>query len=172
MPPKGSKGRTPRPGNEGNSGDDPKIDLPSTPKPAASPDSNEGKQADPDHDSDSSDLNEEDSFIILKKILLNQKIAEKKSDERFQKLTKSIKDSKRALDTYKEANDKALATVRSTVNVSVKDMKELQSKVKGLSATLDQATANLESTQKLLDETRKELKDKSKIIDKLDIKYH
>ena len=50
-------------------------------------------------------------------------------------------------------------------------MKDLQGKVEGLSKSLDQATAKLESTQQLLNDTRKELKDKAKVIDKLDIKY-
>ena len=172
MPPKGSKGRTPRVGsNEGNSGADPKITSPTTPKAGTSPEPDEEKQVNPDIDSDGSDLNEEDSFVILKKILLNQKIAEKKSDERFQKLSKSIKETKRALDSYKETNDKSLASIKTTVNVTVNDMKDLQNKVTGLSDSLDQATARLDATQKLLDETRKDLKTKAKIIDKLDTKY-
>ena len=160
MPPKGSKGRTPRPGNSNEGSGDPKITSPS-----------EGNEVNSNHDSDSSELNEEDSFKILKKILLNQKIAEKKSDERFNKLSKSIKDSKRALDSYKETNDIAIATVKRTVNSTVKDMKDLHGKVEGLSKTLDQATAKLESTQQLLNETRKKLKYKAKVIEKLDIKY-
>ena len=49
-------------------------------------------------------------------------------------------------------------------------MKDLQSKVEGLSDSLNQATANLVTTQKLLDDTRKELNEKAKVIEELDAK--
>ena len=95
MPPKGSKGRgTSRTGNtnEGTNGDQtitttPKPKEPDSPTIPTDPVTPDDKKQGSDSDSE---LNEEDSFKILKKILLNQKLSEKKSDERFAKLSKTI----------------------------------------------------------------------------------
>ena len=68
MPPKGSKGRTPRPGSSNEGSGDPKITSPTIPKADATPDPSKGNEVNSNHDSDSSELNEEDSFKILTKI--------------------------------------------------------------------------------------------------------
>ena len=171
MPPKGSKGRKPAgSASEGNDGG-PKID-----EPVSSPIIPDGQGTSPgkagEGDSDSSELNEEDSFKILKKILLNQKIAEKKSDERFTKLNKSIKDSKKALDAYKDVNDKSVAAVKSTIQDTIKDLKELQDKVAGLQNSLDITNERLDVTQQMLSDTKDELKVKDKLLGKLEKKYN
>ena len=172
MPPKRTKGpKQASTSIEGNANGEPKIDepangAPTTPdKPDASP------KPIGDNDSDSSDLNEEDSFKILKKILLNQKIAEKKSDERFAKLNKSIKDSKKALDAYKDTNDKSVASVKSSVQTTINDLKDLKKKVTGLQEKLEETNEKLDTTQKKLDDTRDELKVKGKVLEKLEKKY-
>ena len=172
MPPKGSKGRpTGRTGNAGegnNGGEQPIVTTPKgvSPKSDAEPEGAGKLNGDSD-----SDLNEEDSFLILKKILLNQKISEKKSDERFAKLSKTIKDSKRALETYKDSNDQSVKSVKDDILATTNDLKELKDRVDGLSSDLDQANEKIKATQNLLDLTRKDLLEKAVTIDKLDKKY-
>ena len=176
MPPKAGKGRAPgRTGsasvgnNNNNGGGQPIVTTPTegnSPVPADEPVVPETSLSESD-----SELNEQDSFKILKKILLNQKIAEKKSDERFTKLSKSIKDSKRALEAYKDLNDQNVQSVKQDVEATVRDLKELKDKVEDLNQNLDQANEKLNATQKLLEETRQDLKEKAKTIDKLDKKY-
>ena len=81
MPPKGTKGRPAgRTGNtgEGNNGGEQRIVT--TPKGSSPISEGEPESAGKQNGDSDSDLNEEDSFLILKKILLNQKISEKKSD--------------------------------------------------------------------------------------------
>ena len=169
MPPKGSKGRPAgRTGNnEGNNGE-PKPTEPDSPTLLKDPVTPDSKKQGSDSDSD---LNEEDSFKILKKILLNQKISEKKSDERFSKLSKTIRESKRSLEAYKEVNDQKVQQVIHDIDSTNSELKDLKTKVEGLQKSLDQAHDKLNSTQKLLDETKIDLKSKAKIIDKLDHKY-
>ena len=173
MPPKGSKGRpagrtgNANEGNNNNGGDQPIAPTPTkgnSPIPIGEPVVLEASESD-------SDLNEEDSFKILKKILLNQKISEKKSDERFTKLSKTIRESKRALESYKETNDQKVQSVKQEVDTAANDLKDLKTKVEGLTQNLDQAHEKLNATQKLLDETRQDLKEKAKTIEKLDKKY-
>ena len=174
MPPKGTKGR--RPGNpavENNNG--PKID-PSSASPAS------GNELSPQplspksgisegNESDGSDFNEGDSLKMLKKILINQKVAEKKSDERFAKLNKAIKDSKKSLDSYKTTNDKAVEAIKSSTDQTAKDLLDLKSKVNDLQSNLDTTQSKLDRAQKMLDETVQDLKSKAKTIDKLEKKY-
>ena len=176
MPPKGSKGRTAGKAgnhNEGSNGGD-QTQTKTTPTKGNSPEpANDPEVPDPKivaSDSDS-ELNEEDSFKILKKILLNQKLSEKKSDERFTKLSKTIRESKRALESYKDVNDQKVQQVKQDIDTTSSELKELKDKVEGLSTNLDKAHEKLNATQNLLDETRKELKEKSKTIEKLDKKY-
>ena len=57
------------------------------------------------------------------------------------------------------------------IDTTSSDLKELQDKVEGLSHSLDQAFVKLNATQQLLDETRQDLKEKGKTIEKLDKKY-
>ena len=174
MPPKGSRGRPgARTGNASKGDNGGNQPIPTTPKgksplPAVDP---EPDVPEPKKEDSDSDLNEEDSFKILKKILLNQKISENKSDERFTKLSKTIRDSKKALESYKEANDQKVQSVNQKVDSTSSDLKELKDKVEGLSQNLDQAHEKLNATQKILDETRKELREISKTIEKLDKKY-
>ena len=75
------------------------------------------------------------------------------------------------MDTYKEANDQKVQSVQQDIETTANELKDLKSKVEGLSQTLDQAHDKLNATQKLLDEKRQDLKEKSKTIDKLDRKY-
>ena len=172
MPPKGSKGRPAcRTGNIGegnNGGEQPIVTTPkgSSPISEGEPE-NAGKQ---NGDSDS-DLNEEDSFLILKKILLNQKISAKKSDERFTKLSKQIRESKKALEAYKEVNDQSVQAVKVDITTNATDLEKLKVRVEGLSADLDKANDRLNDTQNLLDQTRKDLLEKAITIEKLDKKY-
>ena len=176
MPPKGTKGRPAKPANlPGENGDintgtkittpvsptptDPELVMPS-PLPKL-PDGN---------DSDNS-FSEEDTFKILKKILLNQKVAEKKSDERQVKLTKAIRESRKALDTYKDTNDKAVTEVKLHAESTAKGLKELELKVNNLQANLDDAQMKIQATQELLNQTQNDLKIKSKTLDKLEKKF-
>ena len=104
MPPKGTKGRPAgRTGNigEGNNGGEQQIVT--TPKGSSPISDGEPENAGKQNGNSDSDLNEEDSFLILKKILLNQKISEKKSDEHYTKLSKQIRESKKALEAYYSA---------------------------------------------------------------------
>ena len=174
MPPKGSKGRLKRTGSASTSGENGEAPdtIPTVPDSPGTGATLPASPSNPDDmDSDTSELNEDDSFKILKKILLNQKIAEKKSDERFAKLNKSIKDSKKSLENYKDINDKAVASITTKVDTTVKNLKDLQDNVADLKTTLDQTTSKLDDTQKLLDDTRMELKAKDKTLEKLEKKY-
>ena len=164
MPP---KGRTkPKPtgnsGNEANEDDSVKTPPAANVSPGTISDKN---------DSDDSDLQEEDSYKLLKQILLNQKLSEKKSDERYIKLNKAIKDSKKSLDGYKEVNDKAVTTIKTEVSTITKDLQTLQAQVQGLQNDLKEANERLDTAQNLLDDTRVDLNEKARIIEKLDKKY-
>ena len=78
MPPKGTKGRKQAGNaNEGNDNGEPKIPDAANSSPIKPEEPGTSPIRTSDEDSDSSELNEDDSFKILKKILLNQKIAEK-----------------------------------------------------------------------------------------------
>ena len=97
-----------------------KIDSSSSkPEPAetnmASPDITTNPQpddADPDVDSVT------DRKLLLQ-ILSNQKSSEKKSEERFSKLTKQVNDAKSALDLYQAENDQEIAAVKTSVNTKI-----------------------------------------------------
>ena len=178
MPPKGSRGR---PGKAGSTnGDNSELKIPAaavtSPKndnePMISPTKPECPDENPDaSDSDNSDFNEGDSLKMLKKILINQKVAEKKSDERLAKLTKAFKESKKSLDAYKDTNDKVVAEIRQTAELTVKDLRDLEEKVNDLQTNLDTTKNKLADTQKLLDDTRLDLKAKAKTLDKLERKH-
>ena len=172
MPPKGTKGRPAgRTGNtgEGNNGGEQQIVT--TPKGSSPKSEGEPENAGKQNGNSDSDLNEEDSFLILKKILLNQKISEKKSDERFTKLSKQIRESKKALEAYKEVNDQSVQAVKVDITTNATDLEKLKVRVEGLSADLDKANDRLNDTQNLLDQTRKDLLEKAITIEKLDKKY-
>ena len=98
-------------------------------------------------DSDS-DLNEEDSLKILEKNSVNQKLSEKKSDERFSKLSKTIRESKRSLEAYKGINDQKVQQVILDIDSTNSEMKDLKTKVEGLQQSLDQAHDKLNTMQK------------------------
>ena len=171
MPPKGTKGKSARAGNTSGDNSEPKIDTPAKPSPKSGSESPPSPNVPKDIDSDSTDFNEEDSFKILKKILLNQKIAEKKSDERLAKLTKAIKESKKALDSYKDTNDKTVAEIKTNAETTSKSLKDLEEKVNGLQTNLDVTQDKLDATQQMLNDTRNDLIMKSKTIEKLERKY-
>ena len=172
MPPKGSKGRT---GKAGASPDnkEPKIDPPVSPsqnnKPESTP--SPAKSDISDNDSDISEFNEGDSLKMLKKILINQKVAEKKSDERMAKLTKAIKESKKSLDSYKVTNDKAVAEVKVSAETTAKQLQDLTEKVNTLQNNLDATQNKLDDTKKLLDDTVTDLKAKAITLEKLNKKH-
>ena len=88
-------------------------------------------------------------------------------------MSKTIRESKRSLEAYKEVNDQKVQQVRLDIDSRNSDMKDLKLKVEGLQKSLDQAhyKHHMNSTQLLLDETKSDLKSKAKIIDKLDHKY-
>ena len=108
---------------------------------------------------------------MLKKILLNQKVAEKKWDERLAKLTKSMKESKKALDSYKDMNDKTVAEIKTNTETTAQSLKKLEEKVNGLQTNLDVTQEKLDTTQQMLNDTIDDLKAKSKTINKLEKKY-
>ena len=108
---------------------------------------------------------------LLLQILSNQKSSEKKSEERFSKLTKQANEAKLALDNYKIENDQEIATVKANVNTTMTDLKGLQDKLTSLETQLTTTTLNLDATQEQLKEAQKELKEHSKVLGKLDKKY-
>ena len=99
-----------------------------------------------DEDTDS-EFDEGDSYVMLKKILLNQKLAEKKSDECYNKLSKTLRDSKKSVDTYKETNDKAVKKIQGEVSNTAKELKTLQEQVEGLQSDINDANEKLDATQ-------------------------
>ena len=124
-----------------------------------------------DEDTDS-EFNEGDSYIMLKKILLNQKLVGKKSDELYNKLSKTLSDSKTSLDMYKETNDKSVKKIQGEISNTAKDLKTLQEQVEGLQSEIKDANEKLDVPQKLLEDTRTNLNLKSEIVDlKLEKKY-
>ena len=175
MPPKG-RGKSKRTGssdNEANGDGENKT----TPKPGnlnGKPETPEGTNDDEPslnegEESEDSNFNEEDNFQMLKKILLKQKLSEKKSDERFNKLTKSIKDLKKSF--YKEANDKTVSKIKTEMGTVVKDLKKLQTQVQDLKTELTEANEKLDTTLKQLNETRTNLNEQTKTVEKLDKKF-
>ena len=113
MPPKGTKGRPAgRTSNTGEGSNGGEQQIVTTPKGSSLKSEGEPEGGGKLNGDSDSDLNEEDSFLILKKILLNQKISEKKSDECFAKLSKQIRESKKALEAYKEVNDQFVQSVK------------------------------------------------------------
>ena len=172
MPPKGRKGpkRTGSAGNEAGENGDPKIDSLDV-SPEVTSDKEGNVSLHEDENSDDTVFNDEDSYKLLKHIIINQKVAEKKSDERYNKLSKSIKDSKKSLEGYKETNDKVVTNIKSEVCSVTEDLIKLEVQVKGLQNDLRDANDRLDTTQKLLDETREDLKEKAIIIEKHDKKY-
>ena len=109
--------------------------------------------------------------LMKEKKFLNQTLAEKKSNERYNKLSKTLRDSKKSLDTYKETNDKVVKKIQSEVSNTAKDLKTLQEQVKGPQSEINDANEKLDVTQKLLEDTRSDLNLKSEIVDKLGKKY-
>ena len=108
---------------------------------------------------------------LLLQILGNQKSSEKKSEERFDKLTKQVNEAKSTLDTYKAENEKVIGDVRTTVNTTVTDLKGLQAKLTSLESQLTATTNRLDDTQEQLKSAQKERKEHSKVLRKLDKKY-
>ena len=149
-----------------------KIDSSSSkPEPAetnmASPDITTNPQSD---DADP-DLDSVTDRKLLLQILSNQKSSEKKSEERFSKLTKQVNDAKSALDLYKAENDQEIAAVKTSVNTTLSDLKGLQDKSTMLETKLTATTNKLDDTQDQLKSAQKELKEHSKVLGKLDKKY-
>ena len=94
-----------------------------------------------------------------------------KSEERFSKLTKQVNDAKSTLDAYTAGNDKELASVKSTGNSTVTDLKGLQDRLNLLESKLTATTSRLDDTQDQLKSAQKELKDHSELLGKLDKKF-
>ena len=91
--------------------------------------------------------------------------------ERFSKLTKQVNDAKSALDAYMVDNDKEIASVKTTVNTTVSDLKGLQDRLTSLESKLTATTSRLDDTQEQLKSAQKDLKEQSKLLGKLDKKY-
>ena len=108
---------------------------------------------------------------LLLKILSNQKSSEAKSEERFSKLTKQASSSKKAFDSYKEENDKEIATIKSDISKTLAELKELQEKVKSLETKIDATSNNLDESNVQIVNAKKEIKAHTKTLGKLDHKY-
>ena len=64
-----------------------------------------------------------------------------------------------------------MASVKSSIQTTTKELKELQDKVSDLQKDLNTTNDRFDATQKALDDTKKELKVKDKTLEKLDKKY-
>ena len=120
---------------------------------------------------DEDDMDSVPNRELLLKILNNQKSSDKKSEERFAKLTKKVNEAKKTLDTYTSENDKEIATVKSSVSTVVADLKDLQGKFDSLETKLNTTMTQLDESQEQLKSAQKELKEHSKLLGKLDKKY-
>ena len=174
MPPKGAKVR--RAGNPAGNNSGTKIETPANESPKSEHEPSPQRSSptlgiSEGEDSDFSDFNEGDSLKMLKKNLINQKVAEKKSDERFAKLNKAIKDSKKSLDSYKTTNDLAVAEIKTSTENTAKELLDLKEKVNDLQVNLDSTQNKLDDAKQMLNDTVQDLKVKAKTIEKLEKKY-
>ena len=108
---------------------------------------------------------------ILLQILENQRLADKKSEERFASLRKQIKESNKLLESYAKTNDAKITQVESTVTNTVSDLKALQDKVNALESKLDITINLLDSTQVKLEGAIKDINENAKLIGKHERKY-
>ena len=166
MPPKTRSGS-----KSTNTGKEPKIDSVKM----ESKNNNKPKPTNPPGASDSDDSStysdDSDDKSLLKKIIKNQKKAEKKIKKRFSKLDATVSDTKQSLDSYIAENNKAISNIKDDVKSAFAKIETLQKDFQGLKDSLTKAQQDLDRTRNKVDIASKDLKEKSATIEKLDAKY-
>ena len=137
---------------------------------------NKPKTGDPECVSDTeeptlSDVDDQDDQSLLKKILKNQKITDKKIEKRFSKLDTTVSETKKSLDTYVAENNKAINNLKDDVKTVFSNLETLNKDMQDLKDNLVKAQQDLDQTRNKVDNARKELKEKTATLEKLDHKY-